>query len=458
VVEAWGGSVEKFIGDAVMAVFGVPNVREDDAARALHAALEMSERLVELNRQLARDHNVTLEIRTGINTGEVVAPMGDAPSQRIVAGDAVNVAARLEQAAEPGTILVGERTHAATSTAFEFEGPTPLTLKGKPDPLPAFRLLRASGEARRGIPGLRAPLIGRDAELATLLAALDETIASGMPRLVLVYGPAGIGKSRLSAEFLAAAQARVPDLRFLRGRNLAAGEGVTYWALAEIVRGAYGIGLDDPAESVAERMRAGVASTLAALALDAAESELTTQALAATMGVKLGSEGPSIHADELARAWTRFASAFAAAGPAVWLVEDLHWAGAPALEMLERIANRATGPLVILATARPEFVEAHPGFGAAGGAPPTAVSLRPLTDQQGGELVEQLLAVAELPTALRAEILGKAEGNPFFVEEIVRRLIDEGCAGPGGRSLASDRCGTHGDDPRQHLCAAGGSG
>jgi class 3 adenylate cyclase/tetratricopeptide (TPR) repeat protein len=426
VIEAWGGSVEKYIGDAVMAVFGVPNVREDDASRALRAALEMRERLVALNQELARDHNVTLEIRTGVNTGEVVAPMGDAPTQRIVAGDAVNVAARLEQVTEPGTILVGERTHAATSTAFEFEPPMEVRLKGKPDPLPAYRLVRALGEATRGIPGLRAPLIGRDAELATLLAALDEAAETGSPRLVLVFGPAGIGKSRLSAEFVAAAQARRPKLRFLRGRCLAAGEGVTYWALAEILHGAFGIGLDDPAEVVAQRMREGVAATLSPLTLEPAEVELTAQALAATVGVKLGEADPPIHADELARAWPRFATALAASGPTVWLIEDLHWAGAPALEMIERIATRTNGPLVILATARPEFLEAHPGFGAAGGAPPTAISLRPLTDDQGTELVERLLTVADLPAALRADILAKAEGNPFFVEEIVRRLIDEG--------------------------------
>ncbi len=426
VVEAWGGSVEKFIGDAVMAVFGVPNVREDDAARALQAALEMRERLVELNQQLARDHNVTLEIRTGVNTGEVVAPMGDSPSQRIVAGDAVNVAARLEQVAEPGTILVGERTHAATSTGFEFEAPTRVTLKGKPEPLPAYRLLRALPESTRGIPGLRAPLIGRDAELATLLAAMDEAAETGSPRLVLVFGPAGIGKSRLSAEFVAAAQERRPGLRYLRGRCLAAGEGITYWALAEILRGAFGIGLDDPADTVADRMRTGVAATLAPLGLDASEVDLTTQALAATVGVKLGDEAAPIHADELARSWPRFATAFAASGPAIWLIEDLHWASTPALDMIERIATRTSGPLIILATARPEFLEAHPGFGAAGGAPPTAISLRPLTDAQGTELVERLLTVADLPASLRADILAKAEGNPFFVEEIVRRLIDEG--------------------------------
>ena len=426
VVEAWGGSVEKFIGDAVMAVFGVPSVREDDASRALHAALEMQERLVELNQQLARDHNVTLEIRTGVNTGEVVAPMGDAPSQRIVAGDAVNVAARLEQVAEPGSILVGGRTYAATSTGFDFEPPTLVTLKGKPEPLPAYRLIRSLPEATRGIPGLRAPLIGRDAELATLLAAMDEAAQIESPRLVLLFGPAGIGKSRLSAEFVASAQERRSELRFLRGRCLAAGEGITYWALAEILRGAFDIGLDDPAEVVADRMRSGVAATLAPLGLDDSEVELTTQALAATIGVKLGGDGQPIHADELARAWPRFATAFAAGGPAIWLIEDLHWAGAPALEMIERIATRAGGPLVLLATARPEFVEAHPGFGVAGGAPPTAVSLRPLTDVQATELVERLLTVSDLPATLRAEILAKAEGNPFFMEEIIRRLIDEG--------------------------------
>ena len=361
-----------------------------------------------------------------MNTGEVVAPAGEVVNERIVAGDAVNVAARLEQVAEPGSILVGERTHAATSTAFEFEPPTEVHLKGKPEPIRAYRLRSALPEATRGIPGLRAPMIGRDPELATLLAALDESIATESPRLVIVYGPAGIGKSRLSAEFIAAAESRHAGVRVLRGRCLSAGRGITYWALAEILRGACDIGLDDTAEVVAERLRAGVADALAALGLPEGEVEQTVRALATTIGVHLGPDAPSSSAEELARAWPRFASGYAAVAPAIWLVEDLHWAGEPALDMLERITARTMGPLVLVATARPEFAEAHPGFGAGGGAPPTSISLRPLTDQQGGELVEHLLAVAELPERLRAEILAKAEGNPFFVEEIVRRLIDEG--------------------------------
>jgi tetratricopeptide (TPR) repeat protein len=426
VIEAWGGTVEKYIGDAIMAVFGVPTVREDDASRALQAALDMRERLVELNRQLLRDHGVTLEIRTGVNTGEVVAPTGDAPTQRIVAGDAVNVAARLEQVAEPGTILVGERTHSATGTGFEFDPPMDVSLKGKPEPMRAYRLQAARTESTRGIPGLRAPMVGRDAELASLLAGLDESIATGRSRLVIVYGPAGIGKSRLAAEFVAAARERDDTVRTLRGRCLAAGRGITYWALAEILRGACGIGLDDPPEVVADKLRDGVSAVLTPLGLSNGDVQQTAQALATTIGVRLDDEAEPSSADALARAWPRFASGYAAVSPAIWIIEDLHWAGDPALEMIERIAARTDGPLLILSTARPEFVEAHPGFGAAGGAPPTSISLRPLTDQQGGELVEGLLAVAELPEALRAEILAKAEGNPFFVEEIVRRLIDEG--------------------------------
>ena len=170
---------------------------------------------------------------------------------------------------------------------------------------------------------------------------MDEAVESGSPRLVLVFGPAGIGKSRLSAEFVAAAQERHPALRYLRGRCLAAGEGITYWALAEILRGAFGIGLDDPAESVADRMRTGVAATLAPLALDASEVAADDRGAGRDGGRQAGTtRSPPIHADELARAWPRFATAYAASGPAIWLIEDLHWASAPALDMMSALATR----------------------------------------------------------------------------------------------------------------------
>jgi len=427
VIGSWGGTVEKYVGDAIMAVFGVPAVREDDAERALHAALEMGTRLGALNADFDRAHHITLEVRIGVNSGEVVAPTGPAPTQRIVAGDAVNVAARLEQAAPPGEVLVGERTYRAARLAFRFEAPALVEAKGKADPVRAYRLVEALPEVRRGVRGLNAPMIGRERELATMLGTLDEAIEAGRPRLVIVYGSAGIGKSRLSAEFLAAARERDPELRVLRGRSLAAGHGITYWALAEILRGACGIALDEPVEVAAGRLHDGVIEVLGALDLSEGERAQTAAGLAVSIGIPVphGTEGAAaVTAEDITRAWPRFASAYVAKVPAVWLIEDLHWAGDAALEMLERIVARTTGPLVLLATARPEFAESHPGF-AAGAAVASSISLRPLTEAQSAELVESLLTVAAVPPPLRAEILAKAEGNPFFVEEILRRLIDE---------------------------------
>jgi class 3 adenylate cyclase/tetratricopeptide (TPR) repeat protein len=435
IIESWGGTVEKYIGDAVMAVFGVPTLREDDAERALHAALEMRTRLAELNVDFERQHHVTLQVRIGVNTGEVVAPSGSTPESRIVAGDAVNVAARLEQAAEPGTILAGERTRLAARRGIRFDEPLTLEVKGKAEPLQASLVLEALPQAargERGVRGLRAPMIGRDRELATLVGLLDEAVEVRRPRMVVLYGPAGIGKTRLGGEFLAAAEREYPDVRVLRGRCLAAGHGITYWALAEILRGACEIGLDEPVDVVRERLRDRLDQLLAPLELPPGEVEVTAAALATTAGIQLDA-GPAaaVSAEDLARAWPRFATAYAAAGPAIWVVEDLHWAGAPVLEMLERIATRTDGPLVLLATARPEFVESHPGF-PAGAESAAAVSLRPLSERQSAEMLERLLEVAELPDALRAEILSKAEGNPFFVEEIIQRLIDEGALAQEG--------------------------
>jgi class 3 adenylate cyclase/tetratricopeptide (TPR) repeat protein len=430
IIESWGGTVEKYIGDAIMAVFGVPTVHEDDAERCLRAVLEMRQRLDELNADFERQHQVTLNVRIGVNTGDVIAPAGPAPDQGFVTGDAVNTAQRLEAAADPGEILVGARTFGATQRAFRFGEPKSLDLKGKSDAVRAYPLVEALPEAMpRGVRGLRAPMIGRDREHVTLTGLLDETIESGRPRLVVIYGMAGIGKSRLANEFIVSAREQSDETRVLRGRCLAAGHGITYWALGEILRGACGIGLDEPGEVVRDRLRSGVAEILRPLGLAAEDAQMTTAALATTVGIRLD-DGPEEAAvpgsvDELARAWPRFATAYAAAGPAIWVFEDLHWAGLPAVEMLTQIATRTDGPLLIVATARPEFAEEHPGFGP-GGHDAVAISLRPLTERQSNDLVDRLLEVAELPETLRAEIIAKADGNPFFVEEILQRLIDEG--------------------------------
>jgi class 3 adenylate cyclase/tetratricopeptide (TPR) repeat protein len=430
VIEAWGGTVEKFIGDAIMAAFGIPIVREDDAERALRASLEMLERLDDLNRDFRERHRVTLEIRIGVNTGEVIAPVGGPPDQMIVAGDAVNVAARLEQAAEPGTILVGERTYLTARNAFRFDEPAQLDLKGKAHAVPGYRLAGAREEGARGVPGLQTGMVGRDRELQALDSVLDQAVESGRPHLVTVFGPAGIGKSRLVTEFLRLVHSRHGGATVLRGRCLAMGQGITYWPLGEILRSACGIALDDPAPVAGEKLRRGAEGTLSQLGLEQAELERTIFALATTAGIflpdnPLDALDPRSVEDELGRAWPLFAQAHAVDGPAVLLVEDLHFAVGDLVKMVERLVARATGPIVVVATARPEFAEAQARF-AAGSEGSSSISLRPLSEEQSADLVEGLLAEADLPSGLRAEILAKAEGNPFFLEEIIRRLIDEG--------------------------------
>jgi predicted ATPase/class 3 adenylate cyclase len=430
VIDSWGGTVEKYIGDAIMAVYGVPIVREDDPERALRASLDMLARLDDVNRDFERLHGVRLRIRIGVNTGDVIAPVGGPVDQMIVAGDAVNVAARLEQAAEPGTILVGERTYLGTRNAFRFEPPVDLELKGKSGIVTARRLLGPLPEATRGVPGLRSEMVGRDREMDTMAGLLEEAIDSARPRLLLIFGPAGIGKSRLVQEFVRAAGAAHAGVTVLRGRCLAAGQGITYWALGEILRSAAAIGLDDPVDVAGDKLRGRVGESLTSLGLSKAEVEQSIFALGTTAGITLPANPldrmePRAVAEEISRAWPRFAAAYAAGGPTVFVVEDLHWAEDQLLDMLERLLSRTEGPLLLVATARPEFAEAHPEF-ATGREDAVSVSLRPLTERQSTELVETLLAEADLPQALRGEMLSKAEGNPFFLEEIIRRLIDEG--------------------------------
>ena len=428
VIASCGGTLEKYIGDAIVAVFGVPTVHEDDPVRAIRAAVEMLERLDQLNRSFQQRHGITLAIRIGINTGEVLASVGGAGDQ-LVAGDAVNVAARLEQSAEPGAVLVGERTQLMARRLVRFGQPTALEVKGKTGPLVAYRVegFGSGGEARMA--ALRSPLVGRDRELNHLSSLLDETLETATPRFVLVYGPAGIGKSRLIVEFLAAARAR-SDFNVLTGRCRATGRGITDWALAEILRQAFGITLDDPADVAAENMVRGARAALAGLELPEQELARTVSALATTAGIPLPDDPlselePRLVVDELARAWPRFATALARNRPTIVVVEDLHWAGEPLLEMLARLIGRSDGPLLIVATARPEFAATRPSF-VAGREGATAISLQSLTEAEGTALFEGLLQSVELPPGLQREIVRTADGNPFFLEEIVLQMIDTG--------------------------------
>ena len=427
VLEVWGGTVEKYIGDAVVAAFGVPAVREDDASRALQAAIEMLEALETLNDELEREHGIRLALRIGVNTGHVLAATAGRLDQRFLAGDAVNIAARLEQAAEPGAILVAERTADATAHSFRFEAPAQLEVKGRNVPVSARRLVGPTPEG--AAPGsLHAPLLGRDRELRALHGLLDEAIRTGKPSVGLVFGPAGIGKTRLIREFLDQAQARVPELRVLRGRCRSTGHGITYWALGEIVRQACDISLDESPEAARRKLQRTVA--LLFKHEGSRDADEVMFALATTAGISipdnpLGLIRPIAVRDALAHAWPRFATAEARRAPTALFVEDLHWADDQLLATLGHIARRSDGPLLVLTTARSEFVEEHPEFALAR-EDSTSLALRPLDEGDAERLVEGLLGWQSVPANLRRALLERAEGNPFFLEQLVGELIDTG--------------------------------
>jgi class 3 adenylate cyclase/tetratricopeptide (TPR) repeat protein len=446
IVDAWGGSIEKYIGDAILAVWGVPVAREDDPARALHAAIEMLADLERLNDGFAERHHVRLGLRIGVNTGEVLAPIGSQRGgQFLVSGDAVNVAARLEQSADAGTTLVGERTWASARHAFEFGPPTLLSVKGKRAPLTARTLGRAlSGDDQRT--PFQAPMVGRERELTTLIGQLEETIETALPRLVVLSGPAGIGKSRMLREFIAAAADSFDKLLVLRGRCLSAGHGISLWALGEVLRGVCSISLDEPAESAVAKLNASIAGPLASIGLSVDEIALTAAALATSANLPIPEnplEGlePEAVFEQMGRAWPRLVTGLARTWPLAILIEDIHWADEQMLSMLELLAARSHGPVLIVATARPEFVESHPGFGA--GQDVSVVALRPLTMSQSGQLIDELLGTGGLPVALIDEMRTKADGNPFFLEEMLQRLVDEGALVlEDGHWRATERAGT----------------
>ena len=430
-IDSWGGTVEKYIGDAVLAVFGVPVAREHDAERAVRAALEILQQLEELNPSFERHYGVTLRVRIGLNTGEVIAPASDDPSQTLVAGDAVNVAARLEQAARPGTVLVGRRTYAATRRAFRFEGPIALRLKGKGGTVDGYRVLgrEAGMEGMRAPVGLTTGMVGRGREIDALMTRLGEAAAAKQVRTVFVRGPAGIGKSRLVQELVDRTVRLESTPTVYGGRCLAAGRGITYWALGEILRSAFGIALDDPPEVAGDKLRDGVREALTHLATTDDEVQLMMCALAATASLSLPESPlermePQEVGEHIARAWPRLVTALAARGPLVLVFEDIHWADDRLMAMLHTLAVRAHGPVLLVATARPD----GPDVLALSDRIPGAATIRldSLSEAESGELITGLLSGAELSSGLRGQILGRAEGNPLFLEELVGRLIDEG--------------------------------
>ena len=372
IVERHGGAVEKFIGDAVMAVFGVPQVHEDDALRAVRAAVEMREALPEIG----------IRGRIGVNTGEVVV----GTAERLATGDAVNVAARLEQAAEAGEIILGAETAQLVRDAVETEPTEPLDLKGKSEPLVAHRLLALHEEAPAFARHLDAPLVGRERELRRLEEAFGQAAADRSCQLFTILGSAGVGKSRLAAELTDS----LDGAQVLRGRCLPYGEGITYWAAIEVVKQ-----LPPPAE----------------LGLEPA-------AVAPLEGL-LGEEQAVSAGEEIPWAFRKLLEAAAASSPVVVVFDDIHWAEPTFLDLIEHVADLSReAPLLLLCLARPELLERRPGWGG-GKLNATTVLLEPLSATQTDELLERLLGAATLEPDLRARIRDAAEGNPLFVEEMV---------------------------------------
>jgi class 3 adenylate cyclase/tetratricopeptide (TPR) repeat protein len=394
-IETAGGTVEKFAGDAVMAVFGVPAALEDHAERALHATLAMQGRLHEL----FGDEPV---LRVGVNTGEVVVGRPREGSS-FVTGDAVNVAARLEQAAAPGDTLVGERTVAAVRGAFEFSEPQTVQAKGKAGGVGCRRLVRALSLMRpRGVGGLNSAFVGREQELRQLQEAYGAVVSSGAPGLVTITGDAGVGKTRLVRELWQWLAAQEPQPLQRTGRCLPYGQ-TAYWALGEVLKEHLGVREGDSRESV--RLRLGDREVLGlALGLD------VTRDL-----------HPLIARDRFQDAWVELLGELTAERPAAVLIEDLHWAEEPLLDLLEHVLEHVRGPLLVLATARPEFLDAHPGFGRNTG---ETLTLEPLEVGVAQELIGRLLG-ANPPEPLRG-VLAQVEGNPFFLEEVLGSLIDQG--------------------------------
>jgi len=398
-IEAAGGTVEKFVGDAVMAAFGAPAAQEDHAERALHSALAMQRTLKEL-------FGDSLVLRIGVNTGDVVVGRPREGSS-FVTGDAVNVAARLEQVAEPGQIMAGERTVAAVRGAFEFAAPVTLEAKRKVAGVRGRAVARALSLMRpRGVGDLENVFVGRREELELLKRAYRDAVETQEPRLVTLLGDAGVGKTRLARELWGWLADQSPEPICRVGRCLAYGRGITYWPLAEVLKEHLGVLDSDPAESLLQRLEG-------------------REILGLTLGLDFAGElHPLVARDRLHDAWVDLLQELAATRPVVLLVEDLHWAEEPLLDLLERIAADTRGPILLVATARPELREVRAGFGVHG-AGSTELSLEPLRQDVAEQMLEELLST-RLPARLRHIVVARAEGNPFFVEELVRTLIDRG--------------------------------
>jgi DNA-binding SARP family transcriptional activator/class 3 adenylate cyclase len=419
-IERFGGSLEKFVGEAVMGIFGAPVAHEDDAERAVRAALGILDAVEELNEA---QPGLDLVIRSAVHTGEALVDLtaGAEAGESVIAGDVVNTASRLQQRAAPGTAVVSERTCEATRTAIEYEELEQVTVKGKAAPVRIWRALGARG-FREAVEPARMPFVGREAELTLLRQALGRAVREAGVQLATVAGEPGIGKTRLLAELRALVEAQPAPVVWRQGRCLPYGEGITFWALGEILKAQTGILESDSPQEATGKLSAEVEAVVA----EASEREWFTARLAPLVGARAPGEAGTAERDESFTAWRRFLEALAVQCPLVLVFEDLHWADAALVEFLEHLVDFATGvPLFIVCSARPELYERHAGWGG-GKRNSTTVSLAPLTSDETARLLSALLSKAVLPAKTQAVLLERSGGNPLYAEEFVRMLTDRG--------------------------------
>ncbi|MBL7495340.1 AAA family ATPase [Frankia sp. CNm7] len=412
VIKRHGGSVEKFIGDAVFGVFGIPVVHEDDALRAVRAAFDIRVAMGRLNDELRREWGLTLRIRTGINTGEVAVAGGT------VTGDAVNVASRLEEAAAPDEILIGDSTYRMIRHSVTVDTIPPLVVQGKRDPLRAHRLIglvdpSAGPGSRTPSLSLAAPVIGRNRERRRIQDAFEAVVEERICHLFTVLGPAGIGKSRMVKEFCDGVANRAT---VLSGRCLSYGEGIAYWPLMEMVRQATGMSADSPALEGRRRLRE---------LLDELGVAGATEVVAA-LAPLVGLGGAEVGTQESFWAVRTLFQALAERRPLVLCFDDVHWAEPTLLDLIEHITDWSRdAPILLLCLTRPDLLEERRQWGG-GKLNATSMLLQPLTDERCQRLIRSLMGSDDVPPALIDRITSSAAGNPLFVEQMVAALVDDG--------------------------------
>ena len=415
-LERYGGTVEKFIGDAVMALFGAPVAHEDDPERAVRAALTI--------RDWIREQEGELHLRVAVTTGEALVSLGARPSEGegMASGDVVNTAARLQGAAPTDGILVDETTYRATSNVIDYQPVEPVDAKGKSAPVAAWEALEArSRYGTDAVQASRAPLIGRERELDVLVGALGRVRAELSPQIVTLVGVPGIGKSRLVYELFQAVENDPEIIYWRQGRSLPYGEGVSFWALGEMIKAHVGLLETDSPDEADSKLRRSVSDLL-----DDADAEWVARHLGPLVGVESEQELQADRRAEAFTAWRRFFEGMAEDRPLVLIFEDLHWADEGLLDFIDHLVDWAGGvPILVVCTARPELLARRAGWG--GGKPnATTLSLSPLDDEQTARLLAALLERSVLPAETQSALLQRAGGNPLYAEEFVRMVADRG--------------------------------